>query len=112
MATRATARFLRLSPQKGRLVADMVRGRNVEQALNQLKFCPKQAADALSKVINSAVASARQNADVDVDRLFVSQVFVDGGPTLRRFISRAMGRATRIRKRTCHMTVVLDTRIN
>ena len=111
MPSQATARYLRISPRKGRLVADMVRGQSVERAISQLKFCPKNAAGALMKVINSALANAQQDPNVNVDRLYVSNVYVDGGPTLKRFMTRAMGRASRIIKRTCHMTVVLDEKV-
>ncbi len=112
MAVRATAKYLRVSPRKGRLLADLVRGMDVEEALNQLKFNQKQAAGLMAKVISSALANANQKPGTNVDKLYVREVFVDGGPTLKRFMTRAMGRASRINKRTCHMTVVLDERIS
>ena len=112
MAVRATAKYLRVSARKGRLVADLVRGKDVEDALNQLKFNPKKAAQLMSKVVASALANANQTPGTNVDKLYVREVRVDGGPTLRRFMTRAMGRANRIMKRTCHMTVVLDERID
>ncbi len=87
---------------------DEIRGKKVEEALNILSFTPKKGAHILKKLVNSAVASAEQNANVDVDSLYIKKVFADEGPTLKRFRPRAMGRATRIRKRTSHMTVILD----
>jgi large subunit ribosomal protein L22 len=110
MAAKATARYLRFSPRKGRLVADLIKGRDVEQALNVLKFSAKHAARAVEKVVRSAVANAGQDATINVDRLFVREIRVDGGPTLKRFMTRSMGRANRILKRTCHVTVILDQR--
>ncbi len=108
MEAKAVARFIRISPQKARLVADMVRGKDVEKALTTLRFTPKKGARLLMKVIESAVANASQSEAIDVDTLFVKQVFIDGGPTLKRISPRAQGRATRIIKRTSHITVVLD----
>lgn len=112
MAVRATAKYLRLSPQKGRLAAGLVCGRNVEEAVNVLRFSPNKAAGMLLKVINSAVANAGQDPSVNVDMLYIRNIMVDGGPTLKRFQTRAMGRANRILKRTCHMTVILDQRVS
>jgi large subunit ribosomal protein L22 len=111
MGARATARYLRFSPRKGRLLADMVRGRDVEQAIHALKFSPKHAARAMEKVLHSALSNAGQDKTINVDRLFVRDVHVDGGPTLKRFMTRSMGRANRILKRTCHVTVILDERV-
>jgi large subunit ribosomal protein L22 len=110
MEAKAEAKFVRISPRKARLVADAIRGLPVGQALNQLKFTPKKAAVILSKVVNSAVANASQRPDVDVDSLYVKTAFVDGGPTLKRWRARAMGRAFIIRKRTSHITVVVAER--
>ena len=87
---------------------DEVRGKKVEEALNMLAFAPQKGARILKKLLDSAVANAEQNADVDVDNLFIKRVYADEGPTLKRFRPRAQGRATRIRKRTSHLTVVLD----
>ncbi len=106
----AKAKYVRISPRKVRLVADAVRGMKVGEALNKLQFTPKKAAVLMSKVINSAVANASQRPDVDVDQLYIKKAFVDGGPTLKRWRPRAMGRAYIIRKRTSHITVVLDER--
>ncbi len=108
MEARALARYIRISPQKARLVADMVRGKSVEYAVNTLRFLPKKGARLLKKVIESAVANASQNDAIDVDTLYVKSIFVNGGPMLKRTSPRAQGRATRILKRTSHITVVLD----
>jgi large subunit ribosomal protein L22 len=108
METSAKLKFARLSPQKTRLVVDMVRGKAVQEALNILKFSPQRPADIVAKVLRSAVANAEQKGVSDVDRLFVKAVFVDQGPALKRFMPRAQGRATKIRKPTSHITVVLD----
>lgn len=108
METSAKLKFARLSPQKTRLVVDMVRGKAVQEALNILKFSPQRPADIVAKVVRSAVANAEQKGVSDVDRLFVKAVFVDQGPVLKRFMPRAQGRATKIRKPTSHITVILD----
>lgn len=108
MEASAKLRYARLSPQKTRLVVDMVRGKAVQDALNILKFSPQRPADVVAKVVRSAVANAEQKGVADVDRLFVKAVFVDQGPVLKRFMPRAQGRATRIIKPTSHITVVLD----
>ncbi|MFU8818458.1 MAG: 50S ribosomal protein L22 [Desulfurivibrio sp.] len=108
MEAKALARNIRISPQKARLVADMVRGKQVETALNTLRFMPKKGARILRKVIEAAVANASQNEAIDVDNLYVKTVFIDGGPTLKRIRPMPMGRAGRILKRSSHITVVLD----
>ena len=108
MEASAKLKYARLSPQKTRLVIDLVRGKAVQEALNILKFSPQRPADVVAKVMRSAVANAEQKGVADVDRLFVKAVFVDQGPLLKRFIPRAQGRATKIRKPTSHITVVLD----
>lgn len=108
MEAKAVVRNIRISPQKARLVADLIRGQQVETALNTLRFMPKKGARLLKKALESAVANASQNEAIDVDTLYVKRVFVDGGPTLKRIRPRAMGRATRILKRSSHITVVLD----
>jgi large subunit ribosomal protein L22 len=108
MEAKAIARHIRISPQKARLVADTVRGRNVEEAINTLRFMPKKGARILRKVIEAAVANASQNEAIDIDTLYVKTVFIDGGPMLKRIRPRAMGRANRILKRSSHITVVLD----
>ena len=108
METSAKLKSVRLSPQKTRLVVDMVRGKAVQEALNILKFSPQRPADVVAKLVRSAVANAEQKGIEDVDRLFVKAVFVDQGPVLKRFMPRAQGRATKIRKPTSHITVILD----
>ena len=108
MEARAVAKYVRISPQKVRLIMDRVRGRDVGEALNMLSFAPQKGAFLLKKAIDSAVANAEQNANIDVDSLYIKRIFADEGPTLKRFRPRAMGRATRIRKRTSHLTVILD----
>jgi len=110
MEAQAVAKYLRLSPQKARLSADLIRGKQVEEALNILSYTLKDGAKAVSKVVRSALANARQNKSIDVDTLFVKAIFVNQGPTLKRFRARPMGRVGRIRKRTCHITVVLSER--
>ena len=108
METKAVAKYIRISPQKARLVADVVRGMDVDNAITTLKFMPKKGARVLRKVIESAVANAIQTEKVDADTLYVKTILIDGGPMLKRFRPRAMGRATRILKRTSHITVVVD----
>jgi large subunit ribosomal protein L22 len=110
MEARAINRHVRISAQKVRLVVDLIRGKGVEQALNILEFTPKRAAKVVAKTVRSVVANAQNTQSVDVDRLFIKRVFVDGGPTWKRFTPRAQGRATPILKRTCHITVVVDER--
>ena len=108
MESSAVAKYVRVSPQKVRLVMDQIRGKRVEDALNMLKFAPQKGAVLLLKLINSAVANAQQSSDVDVDTLYIKKIFADEGPMLKRIIPRASGRATRILKRTSHLTVVLN----
>ncbi len=103
----ARLRWLRMSPRKVRLVVDLVRGKPVEEAMSILSFCCKTAAQPVLKLVRSAVANADQRGNIDLDSLFIQTAFVDEGPTLRRWLPRAMGRATRVRKRTSHVTVVL-----
>lgn len=108
MEAKAKLSFVRLSPQKARLVVDMVRGRGVQDVLNILKFSPQKSAAVVAKLVSSAVANAEQKGVSDVDRLYVKTITVDQGPALKRFIPRAQGRGTKIRKPTSHITVVLD----
>ena len=103
METRAVLRGVRLSAQKGRLVADLVRGKPVDQALNILSFSPKKGAVILKKVLESAIANAEHNDGADIDELKVTTVFVEKGMVLKRFSARAKGRANRISKPTCHI---------
>jgi len=107
MEARAKLSYARLSPQKTRWVVDMVRGKDVQEALNILKFSQQKAAAIVSKLVSSAVANAEQKGVSDVDRLVVKAISVDQGPVLRRFMPRAQGRATKIRKPTSHITVIL-----
>jgi len=95
----------KLSAQKARLVADQIRGKGVEEALELLTYSPKKAADLIKKVLNSAIANAEHNEGVDIDELRVSSIYVDEGMTLKRIRPRAKGRADRILKRSCHITV-------
>jgi large subunit ribosomal protein L22 len=99
-----------VSPRKARLVVDMIRGKSAGEAANILRFTPKGAAEVVAKVLDSAVANAEHNLKVKPETLFVSQAFVDEGPTLKRIRPRAMGRAFKIRKRTSHVTVVVKQR--
>ncbi|MDO8908638.1 MAG: 50S ribosomal protein L22 [Pseudohongiella sp.] len=101
----AILRGARLSAQKARLVADQIRGKAVEEALQLLTYSPKKGADIIKKVLNSAIANAEHNEGADVDELKVSTIFVDEGMSLKRIRPRAKGRADRIVKRTCHITV-------
>lgn len=109
-AYKAQLRDIRISARKARLVADLVRGKKVSEAVDSLKLTNKRAAPLISKLIKSAMANAVDKATVDVDRLFVETIFVDEGSTLRRFLPRAQGRATPIRKRSSHITVKLKER--
>jgi len=111
MEAQAKLSMARLSPRKTRLVVDMIRGRGIQDALTILKFSPQPSAKLVAKLLNSAVANAEQKGVSDVDRLFVKTAFVDGGAVLKRFTPRAMGRASKIRKPTSHITVVVaDTK--
>jgi large subunit ribosomal protein L22 len=103
----ATARFIRISPTKARQMVDMIRGRHVEDARRVLRFTPRGPATTVGKVLESAVANAEHNRGLPGDELVVARAWVDEGPTLKRFRPRALGRATRIRKRTCHISVVV-----
>jgi len=105
MEVAAKHRGARLSAQKARLVADQIRGKSVEDALQILEFSTKKAAHLMKKVLDSAIANAEHNDGLDIDDLHVSTVFVDEGPTMKRIRPRAKGRADRIFKRTCHITV-------
>ncbi|PID74302.1 MAG: 50S ribosomal protein L22 [Desulfobacterales bacterium] len=108
MEARAVGRYIRISPQKARLVADVIRGMGADQAITTLRFMPKKGAVIIQKIIESAVANAVQDAAADIDNLYVKRITVDGGPSLKRIRPRAQGRATGIIKRTSHITVVLD----
>jgi large subunit ribosomal protein L22 len=107
METKASVRGVHLSAQKGRLVADMVRGKPVDKALNILAFTPKKAAGIIRKAIESAIANAEHNDGADVDELKVTTIHVEQGATQRRFSARAKGRGTRIERKTCHVFVTV-----
>jgi large subunit ribosomal protein L22 len=103
----ATARYIRMSPTKARQIVDLIRGRHVDEARRVLRFTQRAASLPVRKVLDSAIANAEHNRNLPADELVVARAWVDEGPTLRRFRPRAMGRATRIRKRTCHISVVV-----
>src|SRR6476619_1343677 len=108
MEARAVTKYVRISPQKMRLVVDQIRGKGVEEALSILKFIPKRSAGVISKTLHTAVANAENTQSVDVDRLYVKKATVDGAGMWKRFMPPAQGRATKIRKRLSHVTIVLD----
>ena len=115
MEAKAKARFVRVTPQKARRVVDLIRGKQAAEAVAVLKFAPQAAAEPVLKTVRSAVANAVEGAKRNSERLdeadlFISEVFVDEGPTLKRFRPRAQGRAGRINKRTSHITVVVSQR--
>jgi len=110
MEVRASTRYARLSAQKARLVVDLIRGKGVEAALGILDFTPKYGARLVAKTLRSAIANAEHAQRVDVDQLFVKRAWVDEGPTAKRFLPRAHGRATQILKRSSHITIVVDER--
>src|SRR3954468_232365 len=105
---RAVARHVRVSASKARRVVNLVRGMSARQALTVLQFAPQAASEQVYKVVASAIANAENNERLDPDALLVSEAFVDEGPTLKRFRPRAQGRAYRIRKRTCHITIAVE----
>jgi large subunit ribosomal protein L22 len=105
---RAVLRRFRESPRKVRMVADMIRGRSVDDAMSILRLQQRKAAKMLSKVLGSAIANATENEKADVEQLVVSKVFIDGGPVSKKWMPRSMGRANRILSRTSHVTVEVD----
>ncbi|MFW6334305.1 MAG: 50S ribosomal protein L22 [Desulfosalsimonas sp.] len=107
MDVKATGKYMRISPQKVRKLVGAVKGRPVETGLNELKFMPQKAAGMVEKIVRSAVANADHNEGIDVDALVIKNVIVNEGPMLKRFRPRARGRATRILKRTSHITVIV-----
>ncbi|CAM8665900.1 MAG: 50S ribosomal protein L22 [Oxalobacteraceae bacterium] len=107
METKASLRSARLSAQKGRLVADLIRGKKIDQALNILTFSPKKGAFLIKKVLESAIANAEHNDGADIDELKVKTIFVEKGAVLKRFTARAKGRGDRISKQTCHIYVTV-----
>jgi large subunit ribosomal protein L22 len=108
-SARAVARHVRISPMKARRVVDLVRGLTAKEALTVLRFAPQAASEQVYKVLASAVANAENNERLDPDSLMVRAAFVDEGPTMKRFRPRAQGRAYRIRKRTCHITIEVES---
>jgi len=104
---RAVAKYIRTSPRKMRLVADLIRGKSAQEAWNILEFTPKRATGPMQKCLESALANAENNRDLSKDSLFVHRVMVDEGPTLKRFTPRARGRASAIKKRTSHITIIV-----
>jgi large subunit ribosomal protein L22 len=107
MRVSAYLKSVRLSAQKGRLVADLIRGKSVDEALNILTFCPKKGAVLVKKLLESAIANAEHNEGADIDTLKVATVFVDKGPSLKRFTARAKGRGNKIEKQTCHIMLTV-----
>jgi large subunit ribosomal protein L22 len=103
----ATARFIRISPTKARQVVDLIRDRHVDDARRVLRFTGRAASTPVRKVLESAIANAEHNRELPADELVVTRAWVDEGPTLRRFRPRALGRATRVNKRTCHISIVV-----
>ncbi|QGU96490.1 50S ribosomal protein L22 [Clostridium bovifaecis] len=110
MEARAIAKYVRISPRKVRVVLDLVRGKNVNEAFAILKYTPKDSAAVILKVLKSAVANAENNFNLDVNKLFVAEAYANQGPTLKRFKPRAQGRAYSIMKRTSHITLVVKER--
>ena len=111
MQTRASLRGVRLSAQKGRLVADQIRGLAVDKALNVLAFSPKKGAKIIKKVLESAIANAEHNDGADIDELKVQTIFVEQGSTLKRFHARAKGRGNRINKQSCHIFITVGDEV-
>ncbi|MFQ6078022.1 MAG: 50S ribosomal protein L22 [Thermodesulfobacteriota bacterium] len=108
MEVKARAKFIRTAPRKARMVTELVRGKGVGEALNILTFTKRAPAKIIAKLLRSAVANADQMKNIDVDTLFIKQITVDQGPVMKRYRPRAMGRATMIRRRMSHITVVLE----
>lgn len=110
MEVKASLVYARVGEQKARLVADLVRGKDVSEAIKTLTFLNKKSATMIKKIIESAVANADYKKTIDLDKLYVKTIYVDQGPVLKRFRPRAQGRATGVRKRMSHINVVLDER--
>ncbi len=110
MQAKAIAKYIRMTPRKVRLVIDVIRGKNVKDAEDLLRFIPRMASTPIDKVLKSAKANAVNNHDMIEDRLFVAQAFVDAGPTLKRLMPRARGTANIVKKRTSHITIILEER--
>ena len=110
MEAKAIAKYIRMTPMKVGIVLDLVRGKDVNEAFAVLKYTPKDAAELVGKVLNSAVSNAENNLDLDRSKLYVAEAFVGAGPTLKRFRPHAQGRAFRIKKRTSHVTLIVRER--
>ncbi|CBH22313.1 50S ribosomal subunit protein L22 [Acetoanaerobium sticklandii] len=110
MEAKAIAKYVRTSPRKAGQICSLVRGKNVEEAIAILKYMPQKSAGIIAKVVKSAAANAENNMNMDPKKLYVSEVYANQGPTLKRFMPRAQGRATGIRKRTSHIGVVVRER--
>ncbi len=110
MEAKAVAKHIRIAPRKARIVIDLIRGKSVGEALSILRYTPKAASEPIAKVVRSAAANAEHNYNLDSDKLYVAEAFVDAGPTLKRFHPRAQGRIYSILKRSCHITVVVKER--
>ncbi len=108
MEARAVLRYARISPLKVRIVVDLIRGKDVNTALSILNFSKKKAAKIVKKVLNSAIANALQTGEIDPDNLYIKRAYVDQGPMLKRYRAAAMGRAHMYRRRTSHITIILD----
>ena len=108
MRPKAHARYIRISSRKCKIVIDLIRGKNVEEALAILKYTPKAASPVLEKLLNSAIANAENNLNLDRGSLYVAEAYANQGPTLKRYRPKARGSATQILKRTSHLTIVLD----
>ena len=104
----ATAKYVRVAPRKAKIVVDLIRGKQVDQALAILMYTPKSAAPVVEKLLNSAIANAENNLEMDRASLYVAEVYANQGPTLKRYWARSHGRADQILKRTSHITIVLD----
>ncbi len=109
MEARAQARYVRVTPQKARRVVDLIRGMQAAEAQSLLKFAPQAASEPIGKVLDSAIANATNNLNLDPSTLVIAQAYIDEGPTMKRFRPRAQGRAYRIRKRTSHITVIVES---
>ncbi|HIQ62435.1 MAG TPA: 50S ribosomal protein L22 [Candidatus Avichristensenella intestinipullorum] len=107
---RAIAKYIRISPRKVKIVIDLIRGKQVDQALAILMYTPKAAAPVVEKLLNSAIANAENNLQLSRDELYVAEVFANPGPTLKRYVARSRGSASPMLRRTSHITVVLDTK--
>jgi large subunit ribosomal protein L22 len=110
MEVTAKLKYTRVGAQKARLVADVIRGKNVNEALRTLKFMDQKSAVLLTKLVKSAIANAEQKKVIDIDNLYIKTLYVDAGPVMKRYIPKAQGRASEIRKKTSHINLVLDER--